>query len=171
MKKILLFVVLLVLSVSQAKITFNEKQLDNMRYACNVGKEIINNGTDSCYLMAALVWAESSAGMNVKGGKGHKSFGLFQNNITTVKNRMKQQGIRPSEHHIKHRLITERSFSAKFAKIELQYWLKQRKGNLIQALASYNAGWKWQRGEKYARDVINKRNYLIRNNSKLKIRR
>lgn len=170
MKRLLILVVLLVLSVSHGKIKFNDKQLDNMRYACNIGKTIYNKGTDSCFLLASIVYVESSAGMNVSGKKGHKSFGLFQNHITTVKNRMKAEGIRPSDHHIKHRLITDRDFSAKYGKIELQYWMKQRKGNLVQSLASYNAGWNWKKGQDYANKVIRVRNYLIQNNRTLKIR-
>lgn len=172
MQKILtVILVLLTISIGHSKeIRFNQKQIENMRFACDVGKKIYNKGTDSCFLMAALVYVESSAGMNVVGGKGHKSHGLFQNYVVTVQNRMKNEGINVSKVHIKDRLIKDRDFSAKYATIELKYWLKKRNGNLIQALASYNAGWKWQRGKGYANKVIATRNYLIKNNHKLKIR-
>lgn len=147
----------------------NSKQLDNLRFACEFGKGAVFKGDDLCFTFAAISWVETRAGMNIVGGPGHQSFGLFQNYVKTVSNRLKQQGVRMSRNEIKEMLL-ERDGSAYWAEVELFAWLKHHKGDLRKALASYNAGYSYQKALPYADKVLRTRNFFIANNNVLKIR-
>lgn len=149
---------------------FNDTQLDNMRYAYSFGeqydkqgkfkkreKRYDNNGLG--YIMAALVWQESSAGIKEKGKRGHEAYGMFQNYLPTIRERVKQLGWNMTDQEI-IRMMKKRNNSAAWAYIELSYWLKVHNGNMRKAIASYNAGWKVKAGDAYASDVLKKANYL-----------
>lgn len=149
---------------------FNGIQLDNMRYAYAFGeqydkqgkfkqreKRYDNNGLG--YIMAALVWRESSAGIKEKGKQGHEAYGMFQNYLPTIRNRVNQLGWKMTDAQI-IKMMGKRSNSAAWAYIELSYWLDVYKGDMRKAIASYNAGWKVKAGDAYASDVLKKANYL-----------
>lgn len=146
-------------------VDFSKKQLVNLEYAYNYGKymhyEKENN--EMGYIYAALAWKESSAGTMFQGGENHQAYGMFQNYLPTLRARIEQKGLDIEDKYIIEVVSKSKRISADFAKIELEYWLKVRNGNLKMALASYNAGWKWQGSIGYANDVISKANYLKRN--------
>lgn len=173
LKHKMVLVILVLMSMfgfAKADITkLNSKQLDNLRFACDFGKEAIWRGDDLCYTFAAITWVETRAGMDIVGGKGHMSFGLFQNYVGTVSRRIKQEGSFLPEKEIKNMLMN-REASAYWAKVELFDWLKYHRGNMRHALASYNAGYNYKKSLKYADDVLQARSYFIRNNDRLKIR-
>lgn len=149
---------------------FTAVQIDNMRYAYSFGeqfdktgkfkertKRYDNNGLG--YVMAALIWQESSAGTLLHGKEGHLAYGMFQNYLPTVRKRAEQLGWNLSDKEIK-RMLKTRNNSAAWAYIELSYWLNVHKGDMRKAIASYNAGWKVKAGNAYASEVLKKANYL-----------
>lgn len=149
---------------------FNNVQLDNMQYAYSFGEQYDKHGKFKernkrydnkglGYIMAALVWRESSAGINQKGRKGHEAYGIFQNYLPTVRSRVKQLGWNMTDQEI-IRMMEKRNNSAAWAYIELSYWLDVHKGDIRKAISSYNAGWKIKAGDAYASDVLKKANYL-----------
>lgn len=154
----------------RAEHVFSETQLDNLQYAYKFGEQFTKSGefkkpherneNGLGYLMAAIAWQESSAGINTIGEKGHKAYGMFQNYLPTVKSRFKQMDIDLPDQFIINLLQGPRVNSATWAYIELSYWLKIHNGNTRKALASYNAGWNTKSGKKYAQDVLTKAKYL-----------
>lgn len=148
-------------TVSFAEKDFSKEQIKNLQKAYNYGKNnpLKFKGTDLNYgyILAAIMWQESSAGINC--GAGRHAVGPYQNLVTTVQSRMKQQGITKSRSQISNELLNH-SASAKWSRIELEYWLYTHKGNIGKALASYNAGWKYHKGMRYSKSVLNKANYL-----------
>ena len=110
--------------------------------------------------MAAIAWQESSAGINTsKNKKKHHAYGVFQNYLPTVRNRAAQNNWNLSDTEIK-RMLSDRKHSARWAYIELSYWLNIHNGDIRKAISSYNAGWNVKAGNKYASQVIEKANYL-----------
>lgn len=161
---------LFLFNFSLADITkLNSKQLDNLRFACDFGKDAIWKGDDLCFTFAAIAWVETRAGMDIVGGKGHQSFGLFQNYVETVSRRIKQEGSFLPKAEIKNMLM-DREASAYWAEVELFDWLKHHKGNFRRALASYNAGYAYKKSLPYADKVLRARSYFIKHNDRLKIR-
>lgn len=143
---------------------FSEHQKENLVFACEYGKGVEYSGITSeemCYVFSAIIWQESSAGNidPLKVRRGHHSYGYFQNYIVTVRSRLKMIGYNLTDKEIIY-MLSKKETSALYAKIELLEWLKQRKGNLHIALASYNAGWKYQRGVGYANSIKRKMDYL-----------
>lgn len=152
---------------------FTDTQKYNLSYAYNYGKAYdlmgelrdVNNpnfwndrhlGT----LFAAIAWEESSAGINTgRNKKGHHAYGMFQNLYTTVTSKLDNRGI-PFRHWYLKRDLERKSSSAEWAMDELSYWLKVRKGNIRIALASYNAGWNYHAGLRYADRVLAKNQEL-----------
>lgn len=150
--------------------TFSNVQLDNLHYAYSFGEQFQKNGkfkehqhrydnNGLGYIMAALAWQESSAGTNTAKGKGHHAYGMFQNYLPTLRERVKQVGWKMSDEEIV-RMVKSRKNSATWAYVELSYWLDRHKGDMRKAIASYNAGNKWKAGNGYASQVIEKANYL-----------
>lgn len=157
---------LLTLGISNAKQVhnFSDHQKENLVFACDYGRTVKYSGIspeEMCYVFSAIIWQESSAGnidpMRVR--KGHHSYGYFQNYIVTVRSRLKMQGYNLTNQQIIS-MLSDRKTSALYAKIEILEWLKHRKGNLHKALASYNAGWKYERGVGYANSIKKKMAYL-----------
>lgn len=141
-------------------VNFKEVQLDNLKYAYDVGVQSDIDLEDIGYIFSALVWQESSAGTITGEGKsGHKAYGIFQNYLPTVKSRLKQRGLTYSDQNVIN-MLKDRHFSAIFAEMELSYWLEWHKGDIFKSLASYNAGYKWQRSKGYANEVLRKANHL-----------
>lgn len=149
---------------------FNDIQLDNMQYAYSFGEQYDKHGKAKArekrydnnglgYIMAALVWRESSAGIKEKGKKGHEAYGMFQNYLPTIRSRVDKLGWKMTDRQI-IKMMGKRSNSAAWAYIELSYWLDVHKGDMRKAIASYNAGWKFKAGDAYASDVLKKANYL-----------
>lgn len=174
MKKAILALAMLSCSVfASEKPNFSNVQLDNLHYAYQFGEQFTKDGkyktTETIsksglgYIMAAIVWQESSAGINTGGNKkDHHAYGMFQNYLPTVKNRAAQMDWKLTDTQIK-RMLKDRKQSARWAYIELSYWLNIHNGNMRKAISSYNAGWNIKAGNKYASDVIVKANYLKSN--------
>lgn len=174
MKKALCAALLLVSSMGFAsEHTFSNVQLENLQYAYSFGEQFQkdgkfkghnnrydNNGLG--YIMAALAWRESSAGLKTQGGNEHHAYGMFQNYLPTVRERVKEVGWNMTDAQIIS-MLKDRKNSATWAYIELSYWLDRHNGDMRKAISSYNAGNKWQAGNKYASDVIAKANYLKSN--------
>jgi hypothetical protein len=170
MKKALIGLMALCSTAFGSEPTFSNVQLDNLHYAYNFGEQYQKSGKEKSpqnrydnnglgYIMAAISWKESSAGANLKAGKGHHSYGVFQNYLPTVKARAKLEGKNLSDSEIRKMLKSRRN-SAEWAYIELSYWLNIHNGNMRKAIASYNAGWNVKRGNSYASDVLEKANFL-----------
>lgn len=164
MRSMLLLVVLfLTMSFSYGSTNpkFSQKQKENLQFACTYGSGIAHE-EDLCYIFAAILWVESSAGVKTSNGPNHPSHGIFQNYLKTVRDRLKQRGYRYSNAEIK-RLLKDDIMSASFAEEELVYWLGRHRGNLFRAVASYNAGNNWRASISYANNVFKKAEYLKRN--------
>lgn len=169
--KLLILSGLFLINISNAsEPVFTSSQLDNLHYAYNFGEQYQKSGKEKepqnrydnnglGYIMAAISWKESSAGVNLKAGKGHHSYGVFQNYLPTVKARAKLEGKNLSDSEIR-KMLKSRQNSAEWAYIEFSYWLNIHNGNMRKALASYNAGWNVKRGNSYASDVLEKANFL-----------
>jgi hypothetical protein len=153
--------------------TFSNVQLENLNYAYQFGEQFAKDGKYKTpetrynnqglgYVMAAILWQESSAGLKTKGKSGHQAYGIFQNYMPTMRNRLKQIGWNMSDAEIK-RMLKNRSHSASWAYIELSYWLNRHNGNMRKAIASYNAGNNWKAGDGYAKEVLEKAYYLKAN--------
>lgn len=172
MKYIKLAILALVLTISPvsfAKYNFSEKQISNMQKAYKFGnsnekKKFHGTNVNLGYIMAAILWQESSCGINIKNGH---AVGAFQNYIPTVKSRMKQNGVHKTSAQISKELSNFNT-SAHWADIEIDYWLKTHKGNMHKALASYNAGYNVKAGNGYANSILRKATYL-KNNDVLKV--
>jgi len=96
------------------------------------------------YHLAAIAWIESRACENVgKGKKNHHAYGCWQVTYSSAKNRLDKQYPKKA---VVAKLETLRGGS-EFAIYELQYWLNYHKGDVKKALASYNAGFKYRKGE------------------------
>lgn len=168
MKFIKALIIAMILTVTttmaNAGYNFSEKQIQNMQKAYHFGnsKQKKYNGTqiDFGYIMAAILWQESSCGVNIKNGH---AVGAFQNYIPTVRSRMKQQGIHKTNAQISNELSNFNT-SAHWSNIEIDYWLKTHKGNMPKTLASYNAGYNVGAGQKYSNQILKKAAYLRSNN-------
>ena len=175
MKKVLCSILLISSFFSEAsQQTFSNVQLDNLKYAYEFGEQFgkdgkfkdhktryDNNGLG--YIMAAITWQETSAGVNMPIKPGHEAHGMFQNYLPTLRSRTRQIGWNMTDGEL-IRMVSARNNSASWAYIELSYWMNVHKGDIKKSVASYNAGFKWQKGSKYANDVIAKANYLKTNN-------
>ena len=169
MKKVLATLLLTVsMSAYSVEPTFNSEQLDNLHYAYAFGEQYQKSGKFKetpnqkglGYIMAGLLWQESSAGINQGLNKDkHHAYGMFQNYLPTLRSRVKQVGWKMSDKEI-IRMVQNRQNSASWAYIELSYWINVHKGDLRKAIASYNAGWNVKAGSKYASEVLEKANYL-----------
>ena len=171
MKKVLAAALLVISSMaSGSEPNFSNEQLGNLQYAYAFGEQYQksgkfkehnarydNNGLG--YIMAGLAWQESSAGVMTSKSKEHHAYGMFQNYLPTLRNRVKQLGWKMTDQEI-IRMVKKKENSAAWAYIELSYWLDIHKGDMRKALSSYNAGWKVKAGNKYATDVLTKANYL-----------
>ena len=160
------------LSAHSSEHTFSNVQLDNLNYAYQFGEQFSKDGKFKThenmhkkglgYIMAAILWQESSAGVNLKDKKGHHAYGMFQNYLPTMRARINQLGYNMTDAQIK-KMLSKRSNSARWAYIEFSYWLNIHNGNIRKAISSYNAGWKTSAGSKYASEVLEKANYLKSN--------
>ncbi|WJZ27997.1 hypothetical protein NCTGTJJY_CDS0118 [Serratia phage 92A1] len=169
----LLIAALLVSSMAHADVNFSVSQIENLNYAYQFGEQYTkdaqpkthlnrydNNGLG--YIMAAIIWRETSAGSNMGPKDNHHAYGMFQNYLPTLRSRATQKGLNMSDRElIRH--VQKRENSAAWAYEELQYWMSVHDGNTRKALAAYNAGRKWKLGLKYADDVLKKANYLKAN--------
>ena len=138
----------------------NHHQRDVLYRACQHGKEITFKGQDMCFIMAAIAWRETKAGIKLVGDNGG-SIGVFQNQIKTVQKRLSQRGVKRSWAQIKKELFHIDN-SAYWAKEELKYWLGRR-NNIEIAIRSYNAGNNHSKGRRYANDVLEKAKWLEKN--------
>lgn len=169
MKKVLATLLLTVsMSAHSVEPTFSNEQLDNLHYAYAFGEQYQKSGKFKenpnqkglGYIMAGLLWQESSAGINQGLNKDkHHAYGMFQNYLPTLRSRVQQVGWKMSDKEI-IRMVQKRQNSASWAYIELSYWIDVHKGDLRKAIASYNAGWNAEAGSKYASEVLEKANYL-----------
>lgn len=169
MKKVLATLLLTVsMSAYSVEPTFSNEQLDNLHYAYAFGEQYQKSGKFKenpnqkglGYIMAGLLWQESSAGINQGLNKDkHHAYGMFQNYLPTLRSRVQQVGWKMSDKEI-IRMVQKRQNSASWAYIELTYWIDVHKGDLRKAIASYNAGWNFKAGSKYASEVLEKANYL-----------
>ncbi|AHY25087.1 hypothetical protein AVV36_gp125 [Pectobacterium bacteriophage PM2] len=175
MKKVIATLLLSVsMSAHSVEPTFSNEQLDNLQFAYAFGEQFQKSGkfkerearfnNDGLgYIMAALAWQESSAGINHGLNKEkHHAYGMFQNYLPTVRSRVKQLGWDMTDEQIIG-MLQNRSNSAVWSYTELSYWLGIHKGDMSKAIASYNAGWSYKSSTKYAKDVIKKATYLKSN--------
>lgn len=173
MRKALLAGLMLVSSYAHSsEHTFSNVQLDNLQYAYQFGEQFTKDGKYKThetrdknglgYVMAAILWQESSAGTNLKPKQNHHAYGMFQNYLPTMRERTKQYGWNLSDTEIK-RMLNKRSNSASWAYIELSYWLNIHKGDMRKAISSYNSGWNVKSGNTYATQVLEKAYYLKNN--------
>lgn len=178
MKKALLAGLMLISSYAHSnEHTFSNVQMDNLQYAYQFGEQFSKDGKYKThenihkpglgYIMAAILWQESSAGLLTTGKKGHQAYGMFQNYLPTMKERLKQQNWKLTDTEIK-RMLNKRSNSASWAYIELSYWLNIHEGDMRKAISSYNAGWNVKAGNKYASQVLDKA-YYLKNNQMLRV--
>lgn len=171
MKKVICSI-LLVLSISSeaSQQTFSNVQLDNLKFAYEFGEQFGKDGkfkdhktryddNGLGYIMAAMTWQETSAGLNMPFKKGHEAHGMFQNYLPTLRARTRQIGWNMTDQELVG-MVSSRNNSASWAYIELSYWLNVHKGDIKKSIASYNAGNSWHKGSKYANDVLAKANYL-----------
>lgn len=169
MKKVLATLLLTVsMSAHSVEPTFSNEQLDNLQYAYAFGEQYQKSGkfkenpnqSGLGYIMAGLLWQESSAGINQGLNKDkHHAYGMFQNYLPTLRSRVQQVGWKMSDKEI-IRMVQKRQNSASWAYIELSYWIDVHKGDMRKAIASYNAGWNVKAGSNYASEVLEKANYL-----------
>ncbi len=170
MKKVIATLLLTVsMSAHSVEPTFSNEQMENLQYAYAFGEQFQKNGkykenphqhNGLGYIMAGLTWQESSAGINTGLNKDkHHAYGIFQNYLPTVRERVKQVGWTMTDKEI-IKMISKRENSARWAYIELSYWLDIHKGDIRKTLSSYNAGWNVKAGNKYASQVLEKANYL-----------
>jgi hypothetical protein len=169
MKKVLATLLLTVsMSAHSVEPTFSNEQLDNLHYAYTFGEQYQKSGkfkenpnqSGLGYIMAGILWQESSAGINQGLNKDkHHAYGMFQNYLPTLRSRVKEVGWKMSDTEI-IRMVQKRQNSASWAYIELSYWLNIHKGNMRKAISSYNAGWNIKAGNKYASEVLEKATYL-----------
>lgn len=152
------------------------EQYDNLNYAYHFGQQFNKNGDPRDfekdkehlgYIFAAIAFKESSGYENpnlVVYRKNHHAYGMFQNYIKTVRNRLKQAGIPKHDNDIIEELL-DRGNSAYWSHVELKSWLKVHKGDINKALASYNAGynWKYKVGQTYSYEVRTIAEYLKSN--------
>lgn len=152
---------------------FSSYQIDNLHFAYQFGEQFSKDGKFKepskrydnhglGYIMAGLVWQESSAGTILKGKNGHKAYGMFQNYLPTLRARVDQLGWKMTDRQIINS-VKKRENSATWAYVELSYWLNVHNGDVRKALSSYNAGWNIKAGNRYATDVLAKANYLKSN--------
>ncbi len=165
LKLLILAIILTISPMTYAKQEFSDTQIKNMQSAYKYGssKPLKFSGSrlDFGYVMAAIIWQETSAGINCNSNRHAK--GHYQNLITTVQSRMKQDGVTKSRDQVAKELKNP-NVSAYWARVEMQNWLQVHNGNLSKALASYNAGWAYSKGAGYSRSVLLKANYLKSNN-------
>lgn len=170
-----LIALLFVSSCAFAEVNFSEEQLDNLNYAYQFGEQYNKNGTlknpedryndeGLGYIFAAIAWQESSAledPRKIRHRKNHHAYGMFQNYLITVRNRLKQQGEYKTDEEIIGCLV-KRECGSTWSYIELENWLKVHKGDLSKALASYNAGYNWRSpaGQQYKGWILGKAQYL-----------
>lgn len=141
-------------------INFKQVQFDNLKFAYDKGVQSEIDHDDIGYIFSAMAWQESSAGtITGEGQANHHAYGLFQNYLPTVRNRLKQKGLEYTDSNLK-KMLSDPHYSAIFAEIELSYWLDYHKGDMSRALASYNAGFKWSKGKGYASSVLSKAKHL-----------
>lgn len=166
LKLIIAFVLTTICSTTFAY-NFSQAQVSNMKQAYSYGNKYAKQLPKSRhgdlnlgYIMAAILWQESSAGINC--GKNGHAVGPYQNYIPTVKSRMKQNGVTKSNAQIASEL-KQFDRSAYWAHTEMEYWLKVHNGSMPKALASYNAGWQISKGKSYSSSVIKKAQYLKTN--------
>lgn len=141
---------------SNSTVVFSDIQKQNLQIACDFGKQLEVENVDMCYVMSAIAWQESSAGLKIHSKYDH---GMYQINIKTLRSRSKLRGLDMTDSQLIN-LMKNHGISASYAYEEFDYWFGQRKGNLHRTLASYNAGWKYENGKSYADSVIKKMNYL-----------
>lgn len=164
MKKLILILILICSTQSYAD-DFSDYQVKNLKMAYNYGKKSArsmkrSNADQIGYVMAAIMWKESTAGINC--GRNGDAIGAFQTRTSTIQQRLRQNGIKKSHNQIERDLMVK-SESAKWAYEELNYWLGVHDGNMKKAVASYNAGWNISKGMKYSASVLSKANYLKSN--------
>lgn len=161
--KVILLSCVLLASGNISADDFSDKQISNLKMAYDYGKKSAtgkSNADQIGYVMAAIMWKESTAGIDC--GSNGDAVGAFQNRTSTVKARLKQEGINKSHKQIATEL-QNKTISAKWAYEELSYWIDIHKGNIRKAIASYNAGWKYSKGQSYSKSIMNKADYLKNN--------
>ena len=101
MKKVIATLLLTVsMSAHSVEPTFSNEQMENLQYAYAFGEQFQKNGkykenphqhNGLGYIMAGLTWQESSAGVNTGLNKDkHHAYGIFQNYLPTVRERVKE---------------------------------------------------------------------------------
>lgn len=133
---------------------FDENQRIILQKAYDSGKP-----HDLSWTLSAIVWKESSAGKNLANWRD-PSVGPFHNLLFSVARREGVEGNPMLELAILNKLMYDFDFAAKHAIYEVKYWLKVHNGDWKKTWASYNAGWKWEKGKQYSNDIYKKIQYL-----------
>lgn len=150
---------------------FNEKQLENIRYAYHYGKKD-NLG----FILGAIAWKESCAGMyrlnmqDPSAGNYHTILNLAIQIERIMQNKPKKKKIGKFEQNVMaERLICDREFASRIALYQLREWKRLRNNNLKEMLKSYNGGNRWltneesnQKVEKYADEILKRASVIER---------
>lgn len=142
---------------------FNEKQLENIRYAYHYGKKY-----ELGFILGAIAWKESCAGLyrlnmqDPSAGNYHTILNLAIQIERIIQGKPKKKKIGKFEQNVMaERLICDREFASRIALYQLKEWKKLRNNNLKEMLKSYNGGNRWltnkesnQKVEKYADEIL-----------------
>tara|TARA_R110000803_G_scaffold13482_9_gene37907 strand:- start:1539 stop:2066 length:528 start_codon:yes stop_codon:yes gene_type:complete len=126
--------------------SMNAKQINIM-----VQSYILGEKQDLGYTLSAIAWKESQAGsypINIS----DPSFGVHHILITSA---IKRSGLKDTSFN-RNRLaakLLEHKVSSMYAIQELKFWQRKYENDWIKVWASYNAGYSWQNGLKYANDI------------------
>lgn len=169
MKKILFFCLsIFIFGISDDECSnldrFNEKQIENIRYAYHYGKRD-NLG----FILAAIAWQESCAGMyrlnmqDPSAGNYHTILSLAIKIDRKMKKLTKKTISNFDQNVMAERLICDREFASKIALYQLREWKIVRGNNLRDMLRSYNGGTNIegnQKAERYADEILRKKQRL-----------
>lgn len=160
-----LFTCMLVLSVAfgisiKELSTATDKQKIVLYNAYSIGSELElkhYGSKDLEYIMAAIAWHESGAGLDIENGI---SYGVFQINLSTASTRAKRLNLGLTKQELKNLLMEDMYFSGSFAEMELKDWDRVHKGDIKKIIASYNGGYSWRNTMGYANMILSSAKYF-----------
>lgn len=173
MKNIIKIMVILILLIkpimafTEQELNFNQSQKQVLYNSYEIGNELTleyYGSEDLGYLMAAIAWQETKAGVRVQNSNpSHHAYGVFQNYLPTIRTRANRLNLGLSDTELKNLVMDDMYASASFAIMELRDWDKYHKGKLDRILSSYFAGFKWKSSKWYYNAVMKKLNWLKSN--------
>lgn len=127
---------------------FSDAQNEVLLYAYYYGQDFDNKDSgDSInlgYYLAAIAWKESCAGEYLL-NFSDPSAGIYHAHLPSVIKRYTKYKDTPFIRNVvAQMLISDARLSSAIALDSLKYWLKLHKGNLQNAIKSYNKGFSWK---------------------------